>query len=88
MGRFPAHRFKVAFVNDADYLDVELIDTLPKGELRTWRISRDDNGQWYGMLRRSATPEDPFEDGTYLPKLMVDALVRIYESSLGTQATA
>lgn len=86
---FPADRFEVDTVwnSDSEYVDVEIVDRGRKGPLRAWRISKNlETNEWYGMLRRSETEEDPFDDGVYLPKRFLEGLVGVYGAYLDRKA--
>ena len=86
---FPVHRFNVdtVFNCDSEYVDVEITDSAPKGHLRVWRISKSlETNEWYGMLRRSNTEEDPFEDEVHLPKRFLDGLIGVYGAYMDRRA--
>jgi hypothetical protein len=62
--------------HDHGYVDVMFADNSPKSDLRLWVVTYDcEAGKWYGMMRRSETVEDSFDEGVYLPAKMVAAIV-------------
>ena len=65
------------------YFDIDLCDTGANGHLRQWRITKCDDGRWYGLILRSKDEESAFDFCAYLPRKMVEQLASICTTKEG-----
>lgn len=76
MVALPLDKFYVDHVAENEgYVDVTLLDKLPKGVNRIWRVTRKPDGGHYSCLWRASNDEADFNEGVMLPQHMTVALV-------------
>lgn len=82
----PLRVFKIEGISNTEYLDAEFSDCCNKGPLRAWWISRDEQGEWYGIMRRAKTEDSSFDDGHIIPVALARYLGAIVEQRMESES--
>jgi hypothetical protein len=69
-------KFKILDVQRNDeWMDIIMVDTCPKRDLREWRLSFSTRTkQYYSILLRGDIPDGPFHTSINLPKAFTEKL--------------